>query len=41
MNLQDIECEVMDWINLTRETDRWRVLVEHCNESSLCTEPRE
>ena len=41
MNIQDIECEVMEWINLARDRDRWRVLVEHGNEPSRCTEPRE
>ena len=41
MNLQDIECEVMDWINLACNRDRWRVLVEHGNKPSGYTEPRE
>jgi hypothetical protein len=27
MNLQEVGCGGMDWINLVRDTDRWRALV--------------
>jgi hypothetical protein len=27
MDLQEVGCEVMDWIDLAQETDRWRALV--------------
>ena len=27
MKLQEVGCEVMDWIDLAQERDRWRALV--------------
>ena len=27
MDLQEVRCGVMDWIDLAQERDRWRVLV--------------
>jgi hypothetical protein len=27
MDLQEVGCEVMDWIDLTQDWDRWRALV--------------
>jgi len=27
MNLQEVGCEVMDWIELAEDRDRWRALV--------------
>jgi hypothetical protein len=27
MDLQEVECGDMDWINLARDRDRWRALV--------------
>jgi hypothetical protein len=27
MDFQEMECEGMDWIDLTRDRDRWRALV--------------
>jgi hypothetical protein len=27
MDLQDVECGHMDWIELVKDTDRWRALV--------------
>jgi len=27
MDLQEVECEYMDWIGLTQDRDRWRTLV--------------
>ena len=27
MDLQEVECGGMDWIELARDTDRWRPLV--------------
>ena len=27
MNLQEMRCEVMDWIELAQDSDRWRALV--------------
>ena len=27
MDLQEVECEVMDWIDLAQDKERWRALV--------------
>jgi len=27
MNIQELECEIMDWIELTQNRDWWRALV--------------
>jgi hypothetical protein len=27
MNVQEVECGVMDWIDLVQDRDRWRALV--------------
>jgi hypothetical protein len=27
MDLQEVGCEVMDWINVAKDRDRWRLLV--------------
>ena len=27
MDLQEVECEYVDWIGLTQDRDRWRTLV--------------
>jgi len=27
MDLQEVECEILDWIELARDRDRWRALV--------------
>jgi hypothetical protein len=36
VDVKEIVCEGMDWINLAQDRDSWWVLFEHCNESLSC-----
>ena len=38
MDLQEVECGVMDWIDVAQDRDRWRALANEHSGSIKCVE---